>query len=429
MLSSEENELLTQTDSSTPMGQFFRRFWQPVALSEELAEADGPPLRVTVLGEELVAFRNTMGEIGLISRRCAHRGADLFFGRNEECGLRCVYHGWKFDVSGKAVDLPNVSKGVALHEKARVKAYPTAEFGGIVWAWLGPKGKVPEIPKLEVGLVTSSQRYVTKQLIECNWAQVMEGDVDASHFSFLHMPAPTVVENDNPVAPVDSNRLRWIRNAPIPDCHILDHPTGFVIGWSRKADEDKVYWRVCQIMLPAHGSGLSALPGETYFGFTVVPINNRACWMYTYAWNPERNIDAEEREKYQSGFGLIAELDSNYKPIRNLSNDFQIDRLTQKTETYTGVRGFAEQDLMIQQSQGYIVDRTAENLAASDVAIVKFRRTLLDGAKALKDGKEPDCPWFSDSFHRRPGSYFAAPGVSFEEVLIDRFGHPRGEIA
>jgi len=429
MLSFEDNDLLTQTDSGTAMGSYFRRFWQPVALSEELPEPDGSPVRVTIMGEELVAFRDTEGSIGLISRRCPHRGADLYYGRNEECGLRCVYHGWKFDSSGKVMELPNVEAGVALHNKVRVTAYPTREFGDMVWAWLGPDSDIPEVPKLEVGLVTSGRRYVTKQLIECNWAQVMEGDLDASHFSFLHMPAPSVVADKNPVAPVDSRRLRWIRRNPIPDCHILDHDTGFVIGWARSAESEGIYWRVCQFMLPAHGSGLSALPGETYFGFTVVPITDRACWMYTYAWNPVRDIGPEEREKYRNGFGLISELGPDYIPLRNRSNDFEIDRQVQKTETFTGVKGFAEQDLMIQQSQGYIADRTKENLAASDAAVVKFRRTLLEAAKSLADGKEPDTPWRAEAYQRRPGSHFAAEGIGFQEVLIERFGHPRGEIS
>ena len=158
MLTTEENDMLTQTEADTPMGEYFRRFWQPVALSEELPEPDGPPLRVTVMGEEMVAFRDTEGRIGLVDSRCPHRGANLFFGRNEECGLRCVYHGWKFDVTGKAVDLPNVPPGVRHHDTMRIKAYPTREFGDMVWAYMGPAtDQMPEIPRLEFGLVADSK--------------------------------------------------------------------------------------------------------------------------------------------------------------------------------------------------------------------------------------------------------------------------------
>jgi phenylpropionate dioxygenase-like ring-hydroxylating dioxygenase large terminal subunit len=415
------------------MGQYFRRFWQPVALSEELAEPDGTPVRVDILGEELVGFRDTEGRLGLIDSYCPHRGANMFYGRNEECGLRCVYHGWKFDVDGKAVDLPNVPPGVRMQETMRIKAYPTREYGGFVWAYMGPPaedlpgGVLPEIPQLEFGRVGPENRYVTKQLFECNWAQIMEGDLDTSHFSFLHMPAPSVPSNANPDAPADERRLRWIRADPIPQFSIKEHEVGFMIGGVRDADGEK-YWRITQYMLPSHGTGPSAMPGETYFGFTVVPITDKAAWSYTYAWNPERVIGEEERAKFRNGFGVIAELDENYVPLSNRSNDFRIDRDDQKHRSYTGVRGVAEQDAMIQQSQGYIVDRTRETLTATDAAVVRFRRTMIDGAQALADGVEPEAPRRHDFYTTRPGSWFAAEGVPFEDVIQERFGAPLGRV-
>ena len=181
-------------------------------------------------------------------------------------------------------------------------------------------------------------------------------------------------------------------------------------------------------MLPAHGTGPSTMPGETYFGFTVVPITDRASWIYTYAWNPERDIGPEERAKLRRGHGIIAELGPGYQPVRNRSNDFQIDRAAQKAVSFTGVKGLAEQDLMIQQSQGYIVDRTAENLTATDAGVVKFRRTLLAAAKALAAGEEPEQPWRAAAYRTRPGSWFAAAGTDFEDVLVERFGDPRGRV-
>ena len=210
MLSKEQNDLLTQTDADTPMGQYFRRFWQPVALSEELPEPDGPPIRVTAMGESLVAFRDSEGRIGLIDSRCPHRGANLYYGRNEACGLRCVYHGWKFDVNGKAVDLPNVPSGARMHDEMSIRAYPTREYGDLIWAYMGPRdGVQPEVPALEFGLLPPTHRFVSKRYNECNWAQTMEGGLDTSHFSFLHMPAPGVPSNENPDAPADARRLRW----------------------------------------------------------------------------------------------------------------------------------------------------------------------------------------------------------------------------
>ena len=432
MLTAEDNETLTRTGPETPMGQYFRRFWQPVALSRELPEADGPPLRVTIMGEELIAFRDSLGRVGLIDRRCPHRGADLFYGRNEECGLRCVYHGWKFDVTGKAVDLPNVPPGVRHHDTVRVTAYPTREYGDIVWAYLGPETEnLPEVPRLEFGLVPAGSRYVTKQLMECNWAQAMEGDLDTSHFSFLHMPAPSVPSNSNPDAPADEKRLAWIRNDPMPKFSIREHEVGFIVGGARAADPSETYWRITQYMLPAHGTGPSTLPGETYFGFTLVPVTDVATWMYCYAWNPERPLgEAERRKMAEQGHGIIARVGPDYVPVANRSNEYLIDRTRQKQSTFTGVPGLAEQDIMIQQSQGFIADRTKEMLTATDAAVVRFRRTVLAAAKAVAEtGVEPDAVRMPDAYRTRPGSWIAAEGTSFEDVMLERFGDPLGRVA
>lgn len=429
MLTAEENDLLTRTNADQPMGQYFRRFWQPAALTQELPDADGAPVRVNLLGEELVAFRDTEGRVGVVGAHCAHRGANLFFGRNEEGGLRCVYHGWKYDVTGKAVDLPNVPEGAALCDSARISAYPTREYGGIVWAYLGPAaGTLPEVPSLEFGRLAPEHCYVTKQYMECNWAQVVEGDLDTSHFSFLHMPAPSVPSNENPDAPADARRLGWIRSDPMPQFSLKEHEVGFVIGGARAAEPGQRYWRMTQFMLPSHGTGPSTMPGETYFGFTAVPITDESCWIYTYAWNPDRAIGDDERAKIARGHGIINELDEHYVPLRNRSNDFQIDRDEQKHRSFTGVKGLAEQDAMIQQSQGYIVDRTSENLCATDAAIVRFRRTVMQGAQALAAGEEPRAPWLHEYYQTRPGSWFAAEGVPLDDVLLERFGEPLGRV-
>lgn len=430
MLTAEDNACLTRTGAEAPMGQYFRRFWQPVALREELPDPDGAPLRVTIMDEELVAFRDSQGRVGLIDARCPHHGAHMYYGRNEDCGLRCVYHGWKFDISGKAVDLPNVPPGRALHDTVRIKAYPTHEYGDIIWAYMGPADKgLPDVPMLEFGQVPAAHRYVMKQRMECNWAQIMEGDLDTSHFSFLHMPAPSVASNENPDAPADQRRLRWIRNDPIPQFELLEHEVGFVVGGARKADGNDLYWRITQYMLPAHGTGPPTFPGETYFGFTLAPISDESCWIYTYAWNPDRPIDGEERAKLKAGHGIMCEVDENYVPLRNPSNDFQIDRSDQKSRTYSGVKGLAEQDAMIQYSQGPIADRTREILTTTDAAVVRFRSMVLDGAKALANGNEPEAPYRHEAYRTRPGSWIAGKGRTFEDVMLERFADPLGRIA
>jgi phenylpropionate dioxygenase-like ring-hydroxylating dioxygenase large terminal subunit len=430
MLAAADNELLTRTGPQTPMGEYFRRFWQPVALSRELPQ-DGAPIRVQVMGECLLAFRDSEGRVGLIEPKCAHRGADLFFGRNEEGGLRCIYHGWKYDVTGKCLELPNVPAGSAYHDKISIRAYPTREFGELVWAYMGPPGQMPEqVPQLEMGLLPGSHRYVTKRLQQCNWAHSMEGALDTAHFSFLHMPAPGVASNTSPEAAADERRIRWLRNDPLPQFTIIEHDVGFAVGGSRKADGEELYWRATQFMLPAHSVTPSAMPGETYYGYTWVPIDDESCWIYVYAWNPERPIPDAERARYvKGGYGQFPELGPGYVPVRNRSNDYLIDREEQKHRSFTGIRGIAEQDAMAQDSQGFIADRTREHLTATDVAIVRFRRAMLEGARALREGKEPAAARRPESYRLRSGGAVAPSSQPFEEVMKQRFGNPTGQVS
>ncbi|MBT5267280.1 MAG: Rieske 2Fe-2S domain-containing protein [Rhodospirillaceae bacterium] len=433
MLSREQNDMLTQTDAGTPMGEFFRRFWQPVALVEELREADGPPVRINIMGQELVGFRDTKGEIGVLDARCPHRGAHLFFGRNEECGLRCVYHGWKFDRHGNALDLPNVAADSNLHKTVRTRSYPVREAGEIIWAYLGPAasklpdGKLPEPPMLEFTRVSDSHRYVTKQRFDCNWAQIIEGDLDTGHFSFLHMPAPSVTSAHHTHSQADEQRLRWMRDDPMPQFDVLEHEAGFVAAAARVADGQK-YWRMTQFLLPTHGTGPSTLPGETYHGFTIVPISDTSCWCYVYSWNPDRPLGEEERAKLDAGFALVCERDENYLPVRNVDNDFLIDRDEQNHRTFTGVKGLAEQDSMIQHSQGPILDRTKEVLTETDTAVVRFRTKMLKGASDLANGEEPVAPSLHHLFTARPGSWLASADMTVDDVMQARFGDPLGRV-
>lgn len=431
MLSSTDNELLVRTGAGTAMGEYFRRFWQPVALSREIAEPDGPPIRANIMGEELVVFRDSQGRVGLIEPHCAHRGANLFFGRNEDNGIRCIYHGWKYDVDGHCVDMPSVPPGSAYHGKISINAYPTREFGDLVWAYFGPRGRMPEqLPQLEFGMLPPAHRYVTKRLQACNWAQSLEGALDTAHFSFLHMPAPTVFSNQNPDVAADERRLRWLRDDPMPQFTIAEHDVGFVVGGARRADQKELYWRITQFMLPAHSVTPSAMPGEIYYGYSWVPVSDEACWIYVYAWHPERPISDEERARFdQGGYGQMAALGPGFVPLRNRSNDYLIDRDEQKHRSFTGVRGVAEQDAMAQDSQGFIADRAREHLSPTDVAIVQFRRMLLEGAKNLREGQEPAAAQRHEEYQLRSGGCIAAEGLSFEQVMQQRFGSPIGRVS
>ncbi|MPZ15404.1 MAG: Rieske 2Fe-2S domain-containing protein, partial [Chloroflexi bacterium] len=220
MLSKEDNELLTRVGPATPMGQLLRQYWIPVVRSEELADPDGEPMRVRLLGEDLILFRDTSGRVGLLEDHCSHRGASLFFGRNEADGLRCVYHGWKYDVAGACVDMPNEPPESNFKDKIRHRAYPCREYGGMIWSYLGPRDVPPELPKLEWALVGAEQRNLTPVLRECNWVQALEGDIDTSHLYFLHARLDPREErgpqNDNGVYHEDRH----------PRLHLVDTPYG-----------------------------------------------------------------------------------------------------------------------------------------------------------------------------------------------------------
>jgi len=428
MLSAADNELLTRTGPGTAMGEYFRRHWLPVALSRELPEADGAPIRVRVMGEDLVAFRATDGRVGLVEPGCAHRGANLFFGRNEEGGLRCIYHGWKYDVDGRCIEMPNVPADAAYHGKVSIKAYPTRESGEMVWAYLGPRERLPaDLPQIEAATLPASHRYVSKRLQMCNWAHSMEGALDTAHFSFLHMPAPSIGKYVNPNTAADESRLRWLRDDPMPRFTILEHEVGFAIGGARQADNGELYWRLTQFMLPSHSVAPSAMPGEFFQGYSWVPIDDESCWIYTYAWHPDRPLSAEERARFEKGgYGQFAELGPGYVPLRNRTNDYLIDRADQKQRSFTGVKGIAEQDALAQDSQGLIADRTREHLSATDIAIVRFRRLMLSEAAALAAGREPAAPQHARGYRVRGGGAVAPGARSFEEVMQQRFGSTTG---
>ncbi len=412
------------------MGEYFRCYWHPVALSEELAEPDGPPVRVKIMGESLIAFRDTSGKVGLLEPKCAHRGADLFFGRNEQCGLRCVYHGWKYDATGQCVDMPNVPPEAGYHGNVAIRAYPTCEFGGMVWAYLGARERMPALPpQLELGLTPQSHRYVSKRYVECNWAQSMEGALDTAHFSFLHMPSPHRQSHANPDAAADENRLRWLRNDPLPKFTVREHEAGFVIGGARHADNDHYYWRITQFMLPAHSITPSPMPGETYYGYTWVPIDDTSCWIYVYAWHPDHPLHDAERAKYvKGGYGQFAELGADYIPVRNKGNDYLIDRADQKANSFTGVRGIAEQDQLAWESQGALLDRTHEKLSPTDVGIVRFRRAMLEGVRDLQAGRPPAAAARPEAYRVRSGGAVEPTSLSFEEVMLKRFGSVSGRV-
>jgi hypothetical protein len=257
----------------------------------------------------------------------------------------------------------------------------------------------------------------------------MEGALDTAHFSFLHMPAPKNAANQDTTIVADERRMRWLRDDPRPQFTLIEHDVGFAIGGSRKADGDELYWRATQFMLPAHAVTPSTMPGETYYGYTWVPIDDESSWIYVYAWHPDRALDGDERARYvKGGYGQFAELGPDYLPLRNRSNDYLIDREEQKLRSFTGVRGVAEQDAMAQDSQGRIADRAREHLTPTDVAIVRFRRLMLGEARALQEGKEPAAAQLPASYRLRSGGALAPAKLSFGDVMRERFGSVTGRV-
>ena len=436
MLSAEDNRLLTESDAGTPMGELLRRFWLPVLLSEELPEADGAPKKLIVMGEELLAFRDTRGRVGVIDQYCPHRGANLWFGRNEECGIRCVYHGWKFDADGRCVDMPTSYPDLNAKDKIRIKAYPAREQGGMVWAYMGPPERKPDLPALEVALVPASHRYVSKKWQDCNWVQCMEGSIDTAHFTFAHLTFDKGEDEDldiqkhlaSPMSRMNFDHVRWIADDPRPVIKVNPHDAGLTIAGGRIARDDNIYWRIAQFLMPVHAYAPSAMPGENMFGQSFVPVTDTACWIYTYAWNPERPLTEQERALYKGGNGVISEVDENYIPLRTKSNDYLIDRKLQKTRSYTGIKGVSEQDAAVQDSQGPIADRTREHLGPTDLGILRFRKLVMDCARELQRGQEPEAATCADRYAVRAGASVTHKSKDLATVMVERFGDPAGYI-
>lgn len=443
MLSSEDNRRLTLTGRGTPMGELFRSYWIPVLLSEQLPERDGPQVRLRILGEDLLALRDSNGRIGLVEPRCPHRGADLYFGRNEAAGLRCAYHGWKFDVEGHCLDMPTIPPEAAagMRPKARIRAYPTREWGGMVWACMAdlPEGtEPPPFPQLEVGLMPATHRFASKKLQECNWAQAAEGGIDTAHFSFLHMPVARSEEEFKQRAlravrgysakSMSDDHVRWMREDPRPRYQVRRHPAGLLLGASRQADAGRHYWRIAQFLMPCHGYTPSAAEGQTYHAQSWVPIDDESCWIFCYSWNPERPLSEEELASYHAGGAVYPARDANYRPQRHRGNEYLLDRAMQREENFTGIEGVSEQDAAIQDSQGRIADRTREMLGPTDVAVVHFRRLMLQAAAALAAGQAPPGRDEPEAYLVRAGAAIAAADEDFDAVMRRRFDNEFGRV-
>jgi phthalate 4,5-dioxygenase oxygenase subunit len=379
VLTAEENELLCRVEGEAPMGQLARRHWLPLCLSEEVAEPDGAPVRARLLGEDLVVFRDTEGKLGVLGEHCPHRRASLAFGRNEECGLRCLYHGWKFTVDGTVLDMASEPPGSRMSEHLRHKSYPAREGGGFVWIYMGPAETMRDFEPPAWAPSPTTRISIVKMHTACNWAQVLEGSIDSAHSSSLHsteMPSAQVdgakaTETSWPRPSTDkAPRLRFqltefgFRYAAIrtpilnPATHDYVRTTVFIAPFT--------------VLIP---------PNDQYnLAQMLIPIDDVNTMFYWIAWHETKGIAQDSWRRFCAA-EIGVDLDNDFRKIRTLENRFQQDRAAMKRGDFTGIKGIPTQDMAMWESMGPITDRTHEYLGSSDVAVVQFRRQMVKAAR------------------------------------------------
>ncbi len=386
MLTHEENELLCRVEGDAPMGKIMRSHWIPACLSEEIAEADGNPVPVRLLGEDLVAWRDSDGAVGLMDRYCPHRRASLVFGRNEDCGLRCLYHGWKVDVKGNVVEMPS-EPAEACNNQVKHKAYATHEHGGFVWAWMGAEADMLPFEPPAFAPTAGCDVSVAKILIDCNWAQCLEGNIDSAHSSSLHSSEirPGNVARSAMSAEGITQRPSTDK---APRIQIESTPYGFRYAALRRPIKDAAdneYVRMTVFVAPF----TVLIPPNSLYNVASmsVPIDDTHTAFYFIAWTdqPGKGMGQETWRK-RNGAQVGVDLDARFMKVRNETNNFLQDRGAMKNGSFTGIRGIPNQDIAMWETMGPIADRTRERLGASDIAVVHFRKLMVDAARARAAG-------------------------------------------
>jgi phthalate 4,5-dioxygenase len=413
MVTKLENERLTRVGQGTPMGETMRRYWMPALLSWELPEPDCPPVRVKLLGEELVAFRTTDGRIGLIEEFCPHRRASLWLGRNEENGLRCVYHGWKFDVTGQCIDQMNEPRQFCA--KIKATAYPTYELSGVIWAYMGPPEKQPAPPKFEWTQMASTHRAVSKVQEECNWLQALEGGIDTSHFTILHRALKQNAKQ--PGITPDNPGLQG--GAPSLEVDFTDY--GYRYYGIRPLGADKLYVRGYHFVMPFTQLRPPGPDKEQVHGHYWVPMDDENCmvWNFYHSYGDEPIGEREMSSTSGNAYGSHVDTQNGFRSLRNRSNDWGIDRAIQKSETFTGIPGINQQDRAVQESMGPIVDRSRENLGPADKAVVATRKLLLEAMETVERGGDP--PGVGASYYEARAAELVLPKAeNWRTALLPR---------
>ncbi|SNS50479.1 phthalate 4,5-dioxygenase, oxygenase subunit [Noviherbaspirillum humi] len=386
MLTKEENELLCRVEGDAPMGRIFRRHWQPVCLIEEVAEPDGAPVRARMMGTDLVVFRDSDGRVGVLDENCPHRRASLVLGRNEEGGLRCLYHGWKMDVVGNVLEMASEPSASAMMEKVKHRAYPVQEWGGMVWTYLGPQDEVPPFQPPAWAPNEDVRVSIAKAVIPCNWAQILEGAIDSAHSSSLHSSdmVPARVQS------AGATDKLWLRPSTdkAPRLQVQRTSYGFRYAALRRPMQNaqaNEYVRQTVFVAPA-----TALipPNNLYNVANInVPVDDTTTAFYFIAWgHPAQTPETESWRKFL-GQQVGVDLDSQYRPLRNRDNNFWQDREAMKAGNFTGIKGFPNQDIAMWVTMGPIADRSMDVVGGSDLAIVEFRRQMVEAARDVAAGK------------------------------------------
>jgi phthalate 4,5-dioxygenase oxygenase subunit len=400
MLMQADNDTLTRVGPGTPMGNLMRRYWVPALLSWELPEPDCPPVEVRLLGENLIAFRQTDGRIGVVDARCPHRSANLFWGRNEEMGIRCVYHGWKFDIEGRCMDMPSEPKATNFAHKVSIPAYATVEVGGVVWTYMGPKDKQPPPPLFEWTRAPETHRGMTKVLQESNWLQALEGGIDTVHSNFLHYGRPPGGTGGIDVGETRRQATNFSK-AALVEVQPTDY--GYSYAGLRALPDGGYFVRGYHWVMPWYqlrGYSLDT-PKPKVNGHMWVPVDddNTMVYNFTYTYGSEP-LSEDERLLAGTGnqFGVDIDVDDGFRSIRNRRNRYMIDREMQKRWTFTGIEGTNTQDRAIQESMGVTTDRTYERLGTTDRAIIMARRMLLQAVNDVQADCDP--PGLTDNYYR-----------------------------
>jgi phthalate 4,5-dioxygenase len=416
MVGALESSDLTRIGPGTVMGELMRRYWLPAALSSEVA-IDRPPLRLMLLGEQLIAFRDSAGRVGVMDHRCPHRRASLFLGRNEEGGIRCVYHGWKFDVEGKCVDMPSVPPHQDFKLKVRARAYKATERAGLIWVYMGDQNEIPELPGLEATLLPEGNAKINILQRECNWLQGLEGDIDTSHLGFLHAGSvrPDELGEEHPMYHAVVNRA--------PEYKVANTDWGTMYGAYRREKHGDMSWRIAHFLFPFWTMTPNSDISRRVVANAWVPMDDTHTMMIkirggagegdNFAYMPMKNGKPMPGAKRQQYLPNSTAWFGRWRSVNNPRNDWGVDREAQRNNIlYSGISSIAGQDQAITESMGPITDHSGEHLGPGDQMIVRTRRVMLEAARNLRDAGVPP-PGVRDSsvyWHARSGSFTAPQG-------------------